>query len=85
MQACMALEECDVIEHLIDFTEAAASDPVILEQARMAEIPEEMPEPEPHERPRRHSSRVVETKESSKRDLQHPNPSLYVTSYRPQT
>jgi len=75
----MELEECDVIEHLIDFTEAAAADPVILEQA-MVEIPEEG-EPEDQGERSRKSSRSMRTvvKETSKRDIQHPKPSLCVT------
>jgi hypothetical protein len=35
MQARMELEQCDVIEHLIDFTETAAADPEILEVATL--------------------------------------------------
>lgn len=78
VQALKELEECDVIEHLIDFTETVAADPVILEQA-MVEIPEGGEE-ELEKRPRskHHSAREV-VKESSKRDIKHPNPSLYVT------
>ena len=62
-QALKELEKCDVIEHLLDFTDAVAADPVILEQAMVA-IPEER---------EHHSAREV-----SKRDITHPNPSLYV-------
>ncbi|CAK9866082.1 unnamed protein product [Sphagnum jensenii] len=35
MRARMELEQCDVIEHLIDFTETAAADPEILEVATL--------------------------------------------------
>ncbi|KAG0621052.1 hypothetical protein M758_4G264700 [Ceratodon purpureus] len=75
MKALKELEECDMIEHLIDFTETVAADPVILEQA-IVEIPEEKEE-EQGRRPRskHHSAREV-VKESSKRDIKHPNPSL---------
>ena len=78
VQALKELEECDMIEHLIDFTETVAADPVILEQA-IVEIPEEKEE-EQGRRPRskHHSAREV-VKESSKRDIKHPNPSLCVT------
>lgn len=69
MQACREAGECDVIEHLIDFTEAAAADPVILEEA-MSQIREE--DEEEVERPPK------TVKESSKRHVKHPKPSLYV-------
>jgi Cys-rich protein (TIGR01571 family) len=69
MKACMEGEECDVIEHLIDFTEAAASDPVILKEA-MTQIREE----DEDEDERRRTSDAV--KESSKRHVRYPKPSL---------
>ncbi|XP_024390134.1 protein MID1-COMPLEMENTING ACTIVITY 1 [Physcomitrium patens] len=72
MRACMELEKCGVIEHLIDFTEAAAADPVILAEA-MAEIPEEDNEEE--ERHRKPHTRT-EVVESSKRHMKHLKPSL---------
>jgi hypothetical protein len=76
-QALNGLEECDVIEHLIDFTETVAADPVILEQA-LVEIPEEVEE-EQEKRLQKHRSAREVVKESSKRDIKHPKPSLYVT------
>ena len=81
-QALKELQECDMIEHLIDFTETVATDPVILEQA-MVEIPEGVEE-EPERRPRKHRSTREVVKESVKRDIKHPNPSLYVTISAPE-
>lgn len=78
----MELEECDVIEHLIDFTEAAVADPVILGEA-MAELAEEdegeeeeerLPQ-QPQSKSSRRTTKVI--KEQSKRHVTYPKPSLY--------
>lgn len=73
-QACMEGEECDVIEHLIDFTEAAAADPVILKEA-MSQIREE-DEEEEEERPQKPRKSTEAVKESSMRHVKYPKPSL---------
>lgn len=77
----MELEECDVIEHLIDFTEAAVADPVILGEA-MAELAEEdegeeeeRPPQQPQSKSSRRTTKVI--KEQSKRHVTYPKPSLY--------
>lgn len=82
VQACRELEECDVIEHLIDFTETVAADPVILEHA-MVEIPEEGEQDQVRRSRKHHRSARDVVKESSKRDIKHPQPSLYVNSFIP--
>lgn len=76
----MELEECDVIEHLIDFTEAAVADPVILGEA-MAELAEEdegeeeeRPPQQPQSKSSRRTTKVI--KEQSKRHVTYPKPSL---------
>lgn len=71
MRARRELGECNVIERLIDFTETAAADPVILQEA-MSQIAEE-DEDEAADRP---SSKHHIVKESSNRHVKHPKPSL---------
>ena len=72
----METEECDLVEHLIDFTEAAASDSAILKEA-MSQIREEDEDEE--ERPSKSRRATESVKESSQRHVKHPKPSLYVT------
>lgn len=80
VQACKEVEDCNVIKHLIDFTEATVADPVILGEA-MLQIREE--EEEEREEIPQKSRSVTETqrKESSQRHIKHPKPSLYVTNF----
>lgn len=66
VQANRKLEECNVIEHLLDFTEAAAADPVILKEA-MSQIAEDDEEDE---------KSTITKKELPQ--VKHPKPSLYV-------
>lgn len=75
MKACKEVEDCNVIKHLIDFTEATVADPVILGEA-MLQIREE--EEEEREEIPQKSRSVTETqrKESSQRHIKHPKPSL---------
>lgn len=68
-QANRKLEECNVIEHLLDFTEAAAADPVVLKEA-MSQIAEDDEEDE------KTMSRTITKKELP--HVKHPKPSLYV-------
>lgn len=66
----MELDQCDVIEHLIDFTEETAADPVILEEAMHEEEEDSDDETVPQTR------KVI--KEKSQRHTTYPKPSLYV-------
>jgi gentisate 1,2-dioxygenase len=68
----MELEQCDVIEHLIDFTETAAVDPAILEAAGAS--PKSI---EAAAADRRGERRHKVVKETKLRNMSHPNNSLY--------
>jgi gentisate 1,2-dioxygenase len=68
----MELEQCDVIEHLIDFTETAAVDPAILEAAGASPNSTEAAAAD-----RRGERRHKVVKETKLRNMSHPNNSLY--------
>lgn len=71
MRACMELEQCDVIEHLIDFTETAAVDPAILEAAGASPKSTDAAAAD-----RRGERRHKVVKETKLRNMSHPNNSL---------
>jgi hypothetical protein len=71
MRACMELEQCDVIEHLIDFTETAAVDPAILEAAGASPKSTDTAAAD-----RRGERRHKVVKETKLRNMSHPNNSL---------
>jgi hypothetical protein len=68
----MELEQCDVIEHLIDFTETAAVDPAILKAAGASPKSTEAVAAD-----RRGERRHKVVKETKLRSMSHPNNSLY--------
>jgi len=68
----MELEQCDVIEHLIDFTETAAVDPAILEAAGASPKSTDAAAAD-----RRGERRHKVVKETKLRNMSHPNNSLY--------
>ncbi|CAM6038906.1 unnamed protein product [Sphagnum compactum] len=77
MRACMELEQCDVIEHLIDFTETAAVDPAILKAAG-ASSPKST---EAAAADRRGERRHKVVKETKLRNMSHPNNSFVTSHY----